>query len=257
MSATAPIRSTSGSRTARQYPSPSVASRPVLQFGRGRAPGRRRVPASRLVAGHRTTAGRLPFLIVVGVVLVGGLVTMLMLHTIAAQDGFRVLSLQNRLAILDDQVQAQQQVVDAASAPGALQARAVALGMVPTTLSHLHARTGGRAVGQLVPNYVPPPASVNQSTTATNPASGTTASGATASGATAGTMTTTTHAQTTQGQSTKAQSTKTATATSAAGGRGHAHRSAATGQGSAGRSPAGRHQSHHRRSAARHKPSQH
>jgi hypothetical protein len=182
----------------------------------------------------------LPFLIVVGVVLVGGLVTMLMLHTIAAQDGFTVISLQSRLASLDDQVQAQQQVVDAASAPSALRARAAALGMVPTTLSHLRARTGGRAVGQLVPNYVPPVVSVGRSATATTHTSAAKTSGSA--------TTSQTHKPATQ---THGKSTKATGTTSAAGGRGHAHRSAGTTQGSAGRSPAGRHQSHQRRSAHR------
>jgi hypothetical protein len=174
---------------------------------------------------------------------------MLMLHTVAAQDGFTVIALQNRLSALDDQVQAQQQVVDAASAPGALQTRAAALGMVPTTLSHLHARSGGRAVGKLVPNYVPPVVSVAPSATTAHQATGSTTGGSasTIQAKKSGTQKSGTQNSATQ---THANATKTA----AAGGRGHAHRSVTTKQGSAGRVPAAGHQSHHRRSAAHRTP---
>ncbi len=119
-------------------------------------------PRPRLVvsAQQRSTAGRLAFVVVVGGVLVGGLVAVLLLHMIAAQDGFRVTALQQHLATLNDQVQEQEQVVAADSAPNSLQARADALGMVPTTISAFHNRGNGRAVAVQSPVYVPPPAVV-------------------------------------------------------------------------------------------------
>lgn len=109
-----------------------------------------------LVSPQRTTAGRAPFLIVVGAVLVGGLVAVLMLHTLAAQDAFRLSGLQQHLATLTDEEQQQVQVVAADSSPTALQARAVTLGMVPSALTKFHRRPDGRAVGIQTPVYVPP-----------------------------------------------------------------------------------------------------
>ena len=44
------------------------------------------------------------------------------------------------------------------SSPTALQARATALGMVPTTMTKVHRRPDGRALAVQTPVYVPPPA---------------------------------------------------------------------------------------------------
>jgi hypothetical protein len=118
------------------------------------------LPRPRLVvvAPQRTTAGRLPFLILVGAVLVSGLVGVLLLHTIAAQDAFRVNSLQQRLATLTDQEQQEAQLVAADSSPSALESRAAALGMEPTIITAFHRRSDGRAVGIQNPVYIAPPA---------------------------------------------------------------------------------------------------
>jgi hypothetical protein len=118
------------------------------------------LPRPRLVvvAPQRSTAGRLPFVILVCAVLISGLVGVLLLHTIAAQDAFRVTGLQQRLATLTDQEQQEAQLVAADSSPTALETRAVALGMEPTVLSAFHRRGDGRAVGVQTPVYVAPPA---------------------------------------------------------------------------------------------------
>ena len=133
MSATAPLRRVMvpGARKAHREGPEARQVRPAPRPRSGARPRPRLVVAAR----HRATAGRVAFLALVGAMLVGGLVAVLLLHMMAAQDGFRVTSLQQRLANLTDEVQQQQQVVAADSAPTALQARARALGMVPSTIT--------------------------------------------------------------------------------------------------------------------------
>ncbi|HTW20729.1 MAG TPA: hypothetical protein VME70_11015 [Mycobacteriales bacterium] len=155
MSAAAPLRrSVMGARAAvldlpealQIHPAPRprpVAARPRPRF----------VVATRQGA----TAGRIAFLALVGALLVGGLVAVLLLHMMAAQDGFRVTALQQRVAALTDEVQEQQQTVAADSSPTVLQARAKALGMVPSAITSFHRRPDGRAVGIQTPVYVAPP----------------------------------------------------------------------------------------------------
>jgi hypothetical protein len=149
MSATAPVRRATPARTPSARP-----TRPAPQPKSTTLPRPRLV----LVAPQRSTAGRLPFVIVVATIMVGGLVAVLLLHMVAAQDAFRITGAQARLATLTNEEQQQAQVVAADSAPGALQARAVALGMVPTTITKFDRRPDGRAVGIETPVYVPPPA---------------------------------------------------------------------------------------------------
>lgn len=118
-----------------------------------------------LVSAHRSTAGRVPFLIVVGALMVSGLVSVLMLHTVAAQDAFRVTDLQQRLATLSDQEQQEAQLVADDSSPTALATRAAALGMVPTTVTKFRRLPNGRTIGVQKPVYVAPPAPVVTHTT--------------------------------------------------------------------------------------------
>jgi hypothetical protein len=153
MSAAAPVRRPAQLRGATALHLPDV-----LVPGRS-APTHKALPRPRLVlvSAQRTTVSRLPFLIVLGTVLAGGLVAVLLLHMVAAQDAFRVTGLQQRLATLTDQEQQAEQVVAADSSPAALQARAVALGMEPTAITKFHRRADGRAIGVQTPFYVPPP----------------------------------------------------------------------------------------------------
>jgi type II secretory pathway pseudopilin PulG len=154
-----------------------------------------------LVAPQRATAGRLPFIIVVATIMVGGLVAVLLLHMVAAQDAFRITGQQARLATLTNEEQQQAQVVAADSAPGALKARAVALGMVPTTITKFHRRPDGRAVAIESPVYVPPPAPKTAHHKSTK-------AGKTA---TAGKTTKTTHSTTKSGKTTTTTTTTTTT----------------------------------------------
>lgn len=126
---------------------------------RSTAPAR---PALRLVPARRAVAGRIPFAIVIGVVLLGGLIGLLVLHTTAAQDAFRLHDLQQQSAALGDTEQQLSIAEQQQQAPSALAARARALGMVPTgSIAFMHLRSG-RVVGvaKAAPAPPPPPAPV-------------------------------------------------------------------------------------------------
>jgi hypothetical protein len=104
-------------------------------------------PALRVVPRRSTVAGRLPFAILVGGILAAGLVSLLLLHTMAAQDAFRLRDLQRQAADLRDAQQQLQVAGQQMQAPAALAARARHLGMVPTgSISFVKLRSG-RVVG--------------------------------------------------------------------------------------------------------------
>jgi hypothetical protein len=199
MSAAAPVRRPSALRLPVQPAEPT--------------PSPRKPPTSRprlvLVSQRRPTAGRLPFLIVIGLLLVGGLVGVLLLHTVAAQDAFRATALQQRLATLTDQEQRLSTVIETDSAPQALRARAAALGMVPTTVGKFHRMHDGRTVGVQTPVY-PPPTTV-QATSTTAGTTGKQTSGAAGGGKA------TTPAKAAKTTTTTGKAGKTATTTGTAG----------------------------------------
>ena len=120
-----------------------------------------RRPSLRLVAARPLTAARLPFAIFIGAILVTGLVTLLLLHTMAAQDAFRLESLQQQSSALDDTEEQLAVANEQAAAPSALGARAKALGMVPTgSIAYVELHHHGKIVGvvQAAPPPAPPPA---------------------------------------------------------------------------------------------------
>jgi hypothetical protein len=112
--------------------------------------------ALRLVATRPLTAARLPFAIFIGAILAVGLVALLLLHTMAAQDAFRLQALQHRSADLDD-VEEQLAVAEQQQqAPAALAQRARSLGMVPTdSIAYVDLHRHGKIVG--VVQAAPPP----------------------------------------------------------------------------------------------------
>ena len=115
-------------------------------------------PPLRLIAGGPLVAGRLPFVVLVGGVLAVGLVALLLLHTLAAQDAFRLQALQHRLAALDDVEQQLALAEQERQAPAALAARARGLGMVPTgSIAFVRPGKHGRVVGVVQPAAAPAP----------------------------------------------------------------------------------------------------
>ena len=100
----------------------------TLERGTERTGARR--PALELVPAAGSRTRRLPFAAVVVALLAGGLLGLLVLNTVLAQDAFRLHTLKTQSRELEDREQALQREVEALRAPQALAARAGALGMV-------------------------------------------------------------------------------------------------------------------------------
>ena len=137
MSAVAPARPATRSRNA-------ALPNPAPKAPRGTKSHAR--PALRLVAAPRAAAARLPFALLVAGILGSGLVALLMLHTLAAQDGFTLHKLQKQSAGLADLEQQLTVANQQAQAPSSLAARARAIGMVPTGDLRIIRRHDGRVV---------------------------------------------------------------------------------------------------------------
>jgi len=121
-----------------------------------------------LVTTRPLTAGRWPFVVLVGTVLVGGLVALLLLHTLAAQDAFRLQALQHEQSQLADTTQQLALATQQDQAPDTLAARARALGMVPTgSIAFVEVRRHGKVVGVAKAAPLPPPPAPKPSPTAT------------------------------------------------------------------------------------------
>ena len=115
-------------------------------------------PFLRLVASRPFTAARLPFAIFTGAILAAGLVALLLLHTMAAQDAFRLEALQRESAALDDTEEQLAVANQQQEAPAALGARARALGMVATgSIAYVDLHHHGKVVGVVQAAAPPPP----------------------------------------------------------------------------------------------------
>jgi hypothetical protein len=173
MSAVAPVRAT----PARPRPGRASAAVPRPQP----TPAR---PQLKVVAPARPAFGALPFAVVVSGILGAGLVVLLMLHTLAAQDAFTVHKLQRQSATLGDVEQQLALANQQAQAPSALAARARALGMVPTGTLQIVRHRDGRIVA--VSSALPVPvATPSRSAAASQPGAATASSGPAAPSASA------------------------------------------------------------------------
>jgi hypothetical protein len=121
----------------------------------------------------------MPFVVLVGGLLLAGLIALLMLHTLAAQDAFRQTSLQQRLATLTDTEQHLEQQVQLDSSPITLRQRATALGMVPSVVTSYHRLPDGRVVAHEVASTAVVPATAPTSAAAKAKTGTTAASSAT------------------------------------------------------------------------------
>ena len=108
-------------------------------------------------SGEQATPRRLPFILLVAGLLTGGLVLLLMLNTMAAQDAFKVRDLTNRLAQLQAQRQALALSVASQDEPATLAARAHALGLVPAPGPAFLRVSDGAILGDPAPATAPPP----------------------------------------------------------------------------------------------------
>lgn len=111
----------------------------------------------RLVAPGPVTAPKLPFVVVVVAILATGLLSLLMLNTLAAQDSFRLHDLQRRSSGLADTEQQLRLDLDRQSSPSSLAARARALGMLPADSPAFLRLRDGRIVGVATALPAPPP----------------------------------------------------------------------------------------------------
>ena len=135
------------------------ARAPSRTTSRAAAAPRPARPALRVVAAPETAPGPgpLPFALLVAGVLGLGLVALLMLHTLAAQDAFTLHKLQRQTATLGDVEQQLTVANQQAQAPSTLAAQAKALGMVPTGSLHIVRRRDGRIVAVASALPAPPP----------------------------------------------------------------------------------------------------
>lgn len=128
--------------------------------GRPRGPARPRTRDKRPVAGtprarpaaaarprRMTRAPRAPFVLLVVGLLGGGLVSLLLLNTVLAQDAFALHALRQRTATLEEREQALRQEVAQAEAPQTLARKARALGMVPAPGSAFIDTGRGKIIG--------------------------------------------------------------------------------------------------------------
>jgi hypothetical protein len=136
---TAPLRRVAGAGA-----SPLPSPRQPAPSG----PARSRAQLS-IVASRPAAAGRAPFAVLIAGILLAGLMGLLLVHTLAAQDAFRVHDLNQRLASLKDSEQRLQIATEQAESPNALRTRALALGMRPSQIDGYRHAKDGRVIGTL------------------------------------------------------------------------------------------------------------
>ena len=121
----------------------------------GATPVARRRPALALVVPRRSDAPRAPFVAVVVSLLVSGLLGLLVLNTVLAQDAFALHTLSQDGRALADREQSLAREVEAMRSPEALAARADALGMVQAGPPAFLRLPDGAILGTPVPGLPP------------------------------------------------------------------------------------------------------
>lgn len=115
----------------------------------------KRVSPLRLVPQRRSSAAKAPFVVVVVTLLVGGLLGLLLLNTLVAQDSFALHDLSKNARALQQQEQDLARQVQALQAPADLAGRAVHLGMVPGGPPAFLRLSDGKVLGQPMPGVAP------------------------------------------------------------------------------------------------------
>lgn len=133
--------------------SPRALSRSQLRVGV--APVARRRPALELVAPARSDAPRAPFVAVVLSLLAGGLLGLLVLNTVLAQDAFALHTLTQQGRTLADEEQSLAREVEGLRAPQALAAAATDLGMVQAGPPAFLRLPDGAILGAALPALAP------------------------------------------------------------------------------------------------------
>ena len=122
----------------------------------GRRAGGTPAAVLRLVPDVRTGAPRAPFITLVVLLLAGGLLGLLALNTVLAQDAFRLHSLNAESKSLADREQELAREVETLRTPRNLAARARELGMVPAGTPAFLRLEDGKVLGAEVPAQAPP-----------------------------------------------------------------------------------------------------
>ncbi len=107
------------------------------------------------MATGRTRPTRAPFVVLISALLVAGLMALLLLNTLLAQDSFALHALQKQTASLSDTEQALAQEVARAQTPQSLAQRATGLGMVPAPNPVFRAGPDGQILGVATPASPP------------------------------------------------------------------------------------------------------
>lgn len=111
----------------------------------------------RLVVTRRSSAAKAPFVAAVVGILAVGLLGLLALNTVLAQDAFRLHALQLQGKTLAVEEQSLQREVEQAQSPQSLAARASALGMVPGGPPAFLRLADGKVLGAAVPGQARTP----------------------------------------------------------------------------------------------------
>jgi hypothetical protein len=109
----------------------------------------------RLVTARRSSAARAPFVATVVVILAAGLLGLLLLNTVLAQDAFRLHALQIQGRVLADHEQTLQREVERLQSPQSLAARAGRLDMVPGGPPAFLRLSDGKVLGTALPGQAP------------------------------------------------------------------------------------------------------
>lgn len=133
-----------------------------------KAPTKRSSPL-RLVPARTSSAAKAPFVATVVALLVGGLLGLLLLNTLVAQDSFALHDLGKQGRALDQREQDLSRQVQALQAPAALAAKAMALGMVPGGAPAFLSLPDGTVLGKPTAGVAPVVVAPQGSTTWTAP----------------------------------------------------------------------------------------
>jgi cell division protein FtsB len=154
----------------------SLAAGPDGARARQHIPQPRQRPKLQVVPHAPRRAAKAPFVVLVLSLLTAGLLALLLLNTVLAQDSFVLHALEKRTAELADEEQALQEQVAAEAAPQVLAPRARALGMVPSQNPVFLRLADGRilgvprpAVAPVVPKTAATPAAKPRTTPAAKP----------------------------------------------------------------------------------------
>lgn len=126
---------------------------PLRTQGSAKAP--RKAPTLRLVPKRHSSAAKMPFVLVVVAILVGGLLGLLLLNTLVAQGSFRLHDLSTQSKQLDLREQDLAKQVEALQAPAALAAQASSFGMVQGGPPAFLQLPSGKVLGQPMPGVAP------------------------------------------------------------------------------------------------------